>query len=418
MKVLWLHNHYKVWGGESAAAEREARLLAAQPGVAVVQEAAHNSAIDAMGPLEQLALPFRNAWSLAAHRRVRALCREHQPDVVHAHNLWPLLSPSVFAAARAEGVPTVFTAHNYYLFCLNGVFFRNGKICTDCTGALPWRGVAHRCYRGIGGSSARLASTALHRLLRTFRRVDRILVPTEFARAQFLAAGFAPERVQAKWLSCEAWTTPIAAPVRPVEFVVACRLVPEKGVQVLIAAAQRSRLPWRLVIAGDGPERPRLQAMAHGLGHRVQFLGSISPNELQNCMARATAVLVPSIWYETFGLTVIEAFALGRPVVASRIGALQEIVDDAVGLRPAAGDIAAWTTALDGLAAEPDVAARMGRAARTRHEQHFTPAQDAARLLAVYAAIRRTAPTPAPPPARFAGALPTARSDRYDQSQP
>jgi glycosyltransferase involved in cell wall biosynthesis len=332
MKVLWLHNHYRVWGGESAAAEREARLLAATPGVSVIQEAAHNRAIDDMGAFGRLLLPLRNAWSHSSYRRVRALCREHRPDVVHAHNLWPLLSPSVLAAARAEGVQTVFTAHNYYLFCLNGLCFRDGHVCTDCSGRLPWPGVVHRCYRGLGGSATRFAGTALHRALRTFRHVDRILVPTAFARDRFIAAGFAPGRVQAKWLSCEdphrdGAPPPQAAPLplgpADPEFVVACRLVPEKGVHVLLAAAAQSARPWRIAIAGDGPERARLQAMAAPLGGRVQMLGHVQPAELQRRIARATAVLVPSIWLETFGLTAIEAFAAGRPVVASAFGALQ-----------------------------------------------------------------------------------------------
>src|SRR5262249_28004760 len=117
VKVLWLHNHYRVHGGESAAADREAHLLAATPGVTVVQEAAHRGATAAGGATARCLLRWRTAWWVAGSRGVRALCRAHRPDVVHAHNVWPLLSPSVFAAARAERVPAVFTAHNYYLFC-------------------------------------------------------------------------------------------------------------------------------------------------------------------------------------------------------------------------------------------------------------------------------------------------------------
>jgi len=396
MKVLWLHNHYRVWGGESAAAEREARLLGAQPGVRVVQEAAHNDAITQMGAAARLWLPVRNAWSQSSYRRVRALCREHRPDVLHAHNLWPLLSPSVFAAARTEGVPTVFTAHNFYLFCLNGVFFRDGHVCTDCKGGLPWRGVVHRCYRGVTGSATRLAGTALHRALRTFHRVDRILVPSEFARAQFLEAGFAADRVRCKWLSCEAPSADAAPPAQPPEFLVACRLVPEKGVHVAIAALQRARRPWRLVVAGDGPELSRLRELAAPLCDRVRFLGRVEPERLQSHVARATAVLAPSLWFETFGLTAIEAFAAGRPVVASRIGALPEIVVESAGVCVPPGDANALAITLDVLAADPALGRRLGAAARRHYEQHFTPARDAARLLAHYADVCGRAAVAAP----------------------
>lgn len=388
MKVLWLHNHYQVWGGESAAAEREARLLSAHPHVTVVQEAAHNDAIRDFDLVDRMALPIRNAWSLASYRRVRALCREHRPDVVHAHNVWPLLSPSVFAAARREGVPTVFTAHNFYLFCLNGTFFRDGKVCTDCVGSLPWNGLLHRCYRGVAGSCTRFASTALHRALRTFEKVDRILVPSEFARQQFLTAGFDPARVTTKWLSCEDPGAPtVVEATGPPQFLVACRLVPEKGVHVLLEACRRALVPWRLVVAGDGPERARLEAMAAPLGGRAMFVGHLEEPQLRRQMAQATAVLVPSLWYETFGLSTIESFAAGRPVIASAIGALAEVVDESSGLLVPAGSAAAFANEMDRLAQDPLLCARLGRGARARYENAFTPALDAERLLAVYAGV-------------------------------
>jgi glycosyltransferase involved in cell wall biosynthesis len=392
MKVLWLHNHYKVWGGESAAAEREAALLRGA-GATVHQEAADNAAIDQMGMFERAALPLRNAWSRSSYHRVRHLCRELRPDVMHAHNVWPLLSPSVFAAARAEGVPTVFTAHNFYLSCLNGVLFRGGRICTDCVGRLPWAGVAHGCYRGMVGSATRLLGTAVHRALGVFRRVNRILTPTHFAREHFLQTGFAPEQVQAKWLSCEdPWADGRPADDRrpePAEFLIACRLVPEKGVHIALEAAARAQQPWRLRIAGDGPERASLRQRIQtlGLGDRVELLGHVAPAQLRERMRAATAVLLPSIWYETFGLTAIEAFAAGRPVVASALGAMQEVVDENSGLRVPPGDATAWAQALDTLAATPALAARLGQGARQRYERHFTPAVDAERLLAIYRSI-------------------------------
>lgn len=408
MRILLLHNHYRVWGGESAAAGREAACLRAA-GADVLQEEAHNDAIDAMGAWERALLPLRNAWSRASYLRMRSLCRSFRPDVVHVHNVWPLLSPAVFAAARAESVPAVFTAHNFYLFCLNGVFFRDGRICTDCFGGLPWPGVLHRCYRGVGGSLTRFAGLALHRALRTFRRVERILTPTEFARERFLAAGFDPARVLSKWLSCEDPRRPAAPdrlppPCAPGDtaFLVACRLVPEKGVHVLVEAAARSAVPWRLLVAGEGPERAGLERRVEALGlrSRIAFLGHVPPPDLAARMDASAAVLIPSIWYETFGLTAIEAFAAGRPVVASDLGALREVVDERSGIRVPPGDAAAWASALDGLAADPGQSGRLGSGARARYDEHFTPERDARRLLAIYQQVLRehsiTPPTDPP----------------------
>lgn len=401
MKVLWLHNHYRVHGGESAAAEREAALLRAA-GVEVVQHAVDNLAIDTMGRVQRALLPLRNAWSRSSYRTVRALCREHRPDVLHAHNVWPLLSPSVFAAARAERVPTVFTAHNFYLSCLNGVLFRDGRICTDCVGKLPWAGVVHRCYRGVGGSLTRFFGTAVHRSLGVFGAVDRILTPTQFAREHFLQLGFPALQVRAKWLSCEdpgkGGALIATAPPQPARFLVACRLVPEKGVHIAIAAAAQAKVPWHLDIAGEGPERA---ALAHriaelGLSARVRLLGQVPPRELPTHIAAANAILLPSIWYETFGLTAIEAFAAGKPVVASALGAMQEVVDDTSGLRLPAGDVPAWSSALDSLAQAPARCVELGHGARARYERHFTPAHDADRLLAIYGELTATASSIAP----------------------
>jgi glycosyltransferase involved in cell wall biosynthesis len=172
-------------------------------------------------------------------------------------------------------------------------------------------------------------------------------------------------------------------------FVVACRLVREKGVHVLLEARRRATAPWILQVAGDGPERESLATAARTLGAAVEMLGQLRPDELATTMQRATAVLLPSIWYETFGLTAIEAFSLGRPVVASAIGALNEVVDDTSGLRIAAGDATAWAAALDRLARDPALAAQLGQGARNRYLAHFTPARDAERLLAVYRSVVR-----------------------------
>lgn len=390
MKVLLIHDYYQNRGGEDVAFEREAELLEATPGVQVVRWTKHNDALKALGPLARLRLPFTNAWSRAAAREVRELVARERPDVAHAHNLWPLLSPSVLAALREAGVPTVFTAHNYYLFCLNGIFFRSGAICTECFGKTPLPGVRHRCYRGVSGSLTRTFGMLVHRRRATFAHVDRILTPTEFARGFFVRAGFAAERVQAKGLSVEdPWLAgggPRPLP-DPACFVFASRLVPEKGGLVLLEALARMRSSARLVIAGSGPEEGELRAAVArlALAERVAFVGHVSSERVRDLLAGATAAVVPSTWFETFGFGTIEAYALARPVVASDVGALRETVLDGVtGLRVAPGDAGALAAALDRLAGDPALCTRLGTAARAHYEGHFTPAKNRERLLAIY----------------------------------
>ncbi len=392
MRVLLLHDYYQNRGGEDVAFEREADLLEATPGVHVVRFTRHNDAIKAMGLARRAALPLTNAWSRESARAVAQVVARERLDVAHAHNLWPLLSPSVLAALRRAGVPTVFTAHNYYLFCLNGIFFRDGRVCTDCVGRAPLPGVRHRCYRGVAGSASRALALVLHRRLRTFERVDRILTPTEFARGYFLRAGFSSQQVRAKALSVAEPTSPggllASRPFpHPARFLLASRLVPEKGGLVLVQALHTMRQPAELVIAGVGPFEPQLRAEVARLGleQRVRFLGQLDAARLWKEMAGATATILPSLWFETFGFTAIESYAVGRPVVASAIGALAEVVvHERTGFTFPPGDVVALASRLDELAASPSLCERLGAAGRARYEELYTPARNRDRLLAIY----------------------------------
>ena len=398
MKVLLIHDYYQNRGGEDVAFEREAELLEATPGVQVVRWTKHNDALRQLGPLARARLLLTNAWSRSAARELREVLARERPDVAHAHNLWPLLSPSVLATLREAAVPTVFTAHNYYLFCLNGLFFRDGAVCTECFGKTPWPGVVHRCYRGVAGSLTRTYGMLVHRRRATFPRVDRILTPTEFARGFFVQAGFAPDQVCAKGLSVEdPWRAgggramPFPSPAR---FVFASRLVAEKGGLVLIAALAAMREAASLVIAGAGPLAGAMhESVARlGLGARVEFVGHVDHSQVRQLMASATAVVIPSTWFETFGFSTIEAYALGRPVVASDIGALKEtVVHDVTGLRVAPGSASALAAALDRIASEPALCERLGNAARAHYEAHCTPEENRARLLAIYEQVRGAA---------------------------
>ncbi len=399
MKVLLLHCYYQNRGGEDVAFEREAALLEATPGVSVLRFTRHNDTLRELGAVARARLPLTNAYALSACRELRTLVRRERPDVAHAHNLWPLLSPAALRTLRRAGVPTVFTAHNYYLFCLNGLFFRDGAVCTECYGRLPLPGIRHRCYRGFAGSVTRAAGLAVHRALRTFRQVGRVLTPTEFARSYFLRAGFGEQQVLAKPLSVEDPWAAGGRDLRPFpaapHFVVASRLVPEKGVQVLLLALARCKSAACATVAGSGPAAESLRAQAErlGLGARVTFLGQVDHAQLRRVIAAATAVVIPSLWFETFGLTSIEAYALARPVVASDLGALTEtVVHGETGLRVPPGDPAALAEALDTLAADAELCEWMGSRARNRYEERYTPQKDRERLLAIYRGVVAAAP--------------------------
>ena len=206
MKILVIHNHYRLRGGEDSVFETECQMLE-DAGHKVVRYETSNQDIPD-GALGRLSVALSTVWSRGAYRAVRALIRNERPDVVHCHNTFPRLSPSVYYAAAAEGVPVVQTLHNYRLACLNGYLFRDGHVCEDCLGRMPWRGVFRRCYRGSrGGSLAVAAMLVVHRLLGTWRRkVTRYIVLTEFAKSKYIEIGLPVEKIVVKPNVCSCQT--------------------------------------------------------------------------------------------------------------------------------------------------------------------------------------------------------------------
>jgi len=271
------------------------------------------------------------------------------------------------------------TLHNFRLMCLPATFLRKGQICEDCLGRLPWPGVVHGCYRGSRAQSAVLAtSLVLHRRLGTFERVRRFIAVSGFVRDKHVEAGFDPSRVVVK--PNFAWPGPLReGPGR--FFLFLGRLSREKGVATLLSAWREDL--GRLLVVGDGPEAPRLRRLAPG---GVEFRGTVSPEAPRRLVAQARAVLVPSIWYEAFSRVVVEAYAAGVPVVASRIGALPEVIEDGVtGLLAEPGDPASWAAAVERLC-DDRLSDRLGEGAYRAWAARYTPEANLRRLEEIYAA--------------------------------
>ena len=349
----------------------EARLL---------REAGHEVHVfeaSVRGELDALRAAPGAIWDPGRAAAIRRLVRRHRPEVVHVHNLLPALSPAVIRAAAAEGVPVVMTLHNFRLMCLPATFLRDGRICEDCAGRLPWPGVVHGCYRGSRAQSAVLAtSLALHRRLGTFERVRRFLAVSAFVRDKYIAAGFDPARIAVK--PNFAWPGPRReGPGR--FFLFLGRLSLEKGVATLLAAWREDL--GRLVVVGDGPEGPRLRRLAPS---GVEFVGTVPPEDARRFVADARAVLVPSIWYEAFPRVVVEAYAAGVPVVASRIGALPEVVEDGVtGLLVEPGDPASWAAAVERLC-DDRLSEGLGEGAYRAWAVRYTPEANLKQLEEIY----------------------------------
>jgi len=375
MRVLVLHSRYLsgTSSGENRVVEDEVELL---------RSAGHEVRLWAPSPEDgggpsRLQLGVRAVWSRPAVREVERLTAELRPDVVHVHNLYPLLSPAVL---RTTAAPVVMTLHNYRLLCLPATFLRDEAACEDCLGALPWRGVVHRCYRGSAAGSAALAgSLGVHRRAGTFRHVAAFLAVSEFVRDKHVEAGMDATRIRVK----PNFVAPMPRREGPgQDFLYVGRLSAEKGLDRLVSRWRE--MPGRLLVVGDGPDRAKLEAAAPDT---VEFRGAVPPDEVGTYLSQARALVLPSICYEGAPRTVVEAYAAGVPVVANRHGALPSVVSEGVtGLLvdPASAD--GWREALARLGAD-DESVRLGEGAFANWRSRYSPEQGLADLEAAYVAV-------------------------------
>lgn len=382
MKVLQLHVRYRQPGGEDAVVAAEAELLRAG-GHEVVSHYVDNpgNTIDAVLPAT------RSAWNPKAARAVQQLAQRHRPDVAHVHNTFFALSPAVLSALRRAGVPTVVTLHNYRLVCVNSLLYRDGHPCTLCVGSHPWHGVVHRCYRDSAAASAVVAAgITLHRARDTWKRdVDAFVALTDAARQIFLVGGLPPEKIRIK---------PNFAPdpgprPRPAaessRVLYVGRLAHGKGVEVLLEAwTRRPPTGLELVVVGDGPLRADLERRAPST---VIFLGHRPPQEVQQLMLSSRALVFPSVWYEPFGLVLIEALACGLAVVGSDLPGTREILEPAAPellVRP--GDPDALAAALQ-RSTDDNLVGRASAWGRLRYERAFTSDVNLPMLVGIYESV-------------------------------
>jgi glycosyltransferase involved in cell wall biosynthesis len=374
MRILILHNEYQQRGGEDAVADAEAALLTSR-GHEVRRFTRHN---DEIGAMHRAQLAMHTVWSAPSAQALRSVVESFRPDVVHAHNTFPLISPSAYWTAAAARVPVVQTLHNFRLLCPQAMFLREGRVCEDCLGHVPWRGAVRACYRGSKAQSTVLAaSITLHRAFGTYRdKVTRYIALNEFCRRKFIEGGLPAQRIVVKPNFVQAGA--LSSHARE-GFLFVGRLSAEKGISVLTQAS--THLPGTAIrVAGTGPEA---QAVSQCAG--MQVLGALKVDEVRTEMHRAQALVVPSIWYETFGLVVVEAFASGLPVIASCIGVLPGLVEDGItGLLFEPGDAQDLARKMAWAAAHPDEMVQMGQRARARYEAEFTPDRNYAQLISIY----------------------------------
>jgi glycosyltransferase involved in cell wall biosynthesis len=386
MKIAILHNRYKLSGGEDGVVRAEHALLAARGHQVHVLEVNNDRIV---GIWDKLSTALGCIYSFPSKHQVSELLAELAPDLVHVHNFFPVLSPSIYDACRAAQIPVVQTLHNYRLVCPKAMPFRNDRICEDCFDlTVPWPGVLHGCYRDSRVETAAVtAMLGIHRLAGTWeRRVDAYIALSEFQRQVFVRAGLPADRLFVKPNFVFPNELP-PAPVRGDFALFVGRLSAEKGVSVLLDAYLQHNLTLPLKIVGDGSLRASLEAKAASLPH-VTFVGRQDPQAVAAMMQQAKFLVFPSMWYEGFPLTITEAFAARLPVIAANLGTMSEIIDDGVtGVHFESGNPTDLASKIQWAIAHPDSLLKIGATAYSTYQNCYTPDVNYHQLLHIYKSV-------------------------------
>jgi len=385
MKIMMVHNSYREAGGEDVVFESEKSLLE-RTGHTVIPYVRSNMELQNASFLERIAIAPRMVWSSETRREIAAILDAERPDIIHIHNTLMVISPSIYSACSERGIPVVQTLHNFRLLCPAGNFFRHGSICNECVDQSLLQSVRHGCYRNSRGATAAVAlMLAFHRALDTWRRsVTRFITLTEFAKEKFIAAGFPPDKFVVKPNFVDPDPCERAGAGEYAVYI--GRLLEDKGPGVLLNAWGKLPAQYPLQIVGEGPERAALEAQARELRlSGITFRGQLSRAAAIETVKGARLTIVPSRLYESFGMSIVESFACGTPVLCSRLGGMTEIVEDHLtGLHFNPGDAQDLASTVEWAWNHPLEVAKMGRAARRKYETDYTAEKNHSLLMGIY----------------------------------
>jgi glycosyltransferase involved in cell wall biosynthesis len=387
MKVLLIHNFYQQYGGEDAAAVAEKRLLE-EHGNEVTPYTRHNNEIRCYTLQDKVQFFPDSVYSLRTRRELGALVQASRPDVAYIHNAFPLISPSAYHTLHCLGIPTVQHVHDFRFWCPNGWFYTRGGVCERCKHGNYLNAVRYRCYRNSRALSALYsASIGLSRLAGALGRIDAFICLTEFMKAKLLEAGVAKDRLFTRPNFIDAThVTPCPGIGNYVLYL--GRLSSEKGVWTLLRAFERLKDPL-LKIAGTGPLETALRTYVRERGaSNVELVGFKSGREKWELLANSLFVVVPSECYETFSITVLEAYAAGKPVIASDIGALPYVVKGGkTGTLFQPGSVPDLAEKVLYLSERPAEVEAMGRYARQLAETDYGPERAYKTLIDILARV-------------------------------
>jgi glycosyltransferase involved in cell wall biosynthesis len=336
--------------------------------------------------IKRVATFGRMLWSRDAEKGMAEVIDQFQPDIVHLHNIYHQLSPSILRPVARAAIPVVMTVHDYKLICPSYQLLDHGRICEACVGRHFHHAPLKRCKDGSFTASMSAAiELAVHTKFGAYEPVTRFVCPSRFLRQKLAQGNVYPDRL--RWVPHFVDAAGVAVKQRPGGgVVVAGRLAAEKGVDVVIRAIAAIEPMVALEVAGDGPERDALERLAGVVAPgRVRFHGRLGKADLHRLIRDSAVVAVPSRWYENQPMIVLEAFACGVPVIGTNLGGIPELIDPGVdGELAPADDVAGWVAALESVLGDPQRAFAMGQAARAKVVRDFSSTTHLAALDQVY----------------------------------
>lgn len=380
MRILVAHSFYRISGGEDRYVEQQVDLLRQRHEVELL--ARRNTDLEG-----GLATARRMTFSRAQKSDVDAVVRDFRPEIIHLHNAYPSLGPSVHLASQKRSIPLVMTVHNFRLRCPNGYQFTEGALCRRCEKGLYHNAVMHRCFSSRAQALGYATALWTHRfVLGLDRKVALYITPSAFMRSRMLEWGFEDSRVEV----VRNFTDVSGAAAEPGSFGLSLgRISPEKGIDVLLhALAKAGDPPFK--IAGDGPVLEDLTQLSSRLGLRnTEFLGRISSDEVPTLLARSRFVVLPSLWDENAPLAALEAMAMGRPLLVTNTGGLVELVQHGEGLTCTVGDVEELGASIYKLMSDDNLCRETGALALRRARQEFVPEEHLKRLEGAYERARK-----------------------------
>jgi len=384
MKILSVHNEYLLRGGEEESRKAET-LIMEKYGHEITYYTEYNSAIKELSNVNSA---LRTIWSQESYKKVQAVLDKDNHDVMHVQNFFPLISPSVYYAAKSRNVPVVQAIRNYRIICPACTLYRDGKICEDCVGkTIPYPGTAHKCYRDdVGASLAATSMLAIHNLANSWKHVDVFVAVSDFVKQKLIQGGFAADKIVVK--PNFVFPDPGANFDKEDYIVFVGRLQKEKGILNLMeAVAALNDRSIKLKIIGKGPLIKEVLTYT-SLHTNIEYLGELPLEETYDIIGKAKFLIIPSVWHEPFGRVIAEAYAKGTPVVGSNVGGIPELIrNQQTGLIYQADDKSDLSEKITWMFAHPNEVKSMGLEARQEFLKKYTPEINYKMLMDIYNSV-------------------------------